>query len=169
MRPRGSRVRPRSRGALLGACLAACLLATMAVVTDARAQDLEPRAYSNAPVDLNFLLLGYVYSAGDVSFDSSSPIKDASLTVHASFLAYARTLDLWGRAGKVDVVLPYAWLSGTAKVGAQTFDRDVWGLGDPRVRISALLYGGPALTLSEFADYKSDLIVGVSLAVTAPL
>ncbi len=151
------------------ALLAAFLLAAMAGVTDAHAQDLEPRAYSNAPVDLNFLVLGYVYSTGDVAFDSSSPIEDAELTIHASFLGYARTFGLWGRSGKVDVVLPYAWLSGTATVAGQPAERDVSGLGDPRLRVSMLLYGGPALTLSEFADYQSDLIVGVSLTVTPPL
>jgi len=29
--------------------------------TDASAQDLEPRAFSNAPVGLNFLIAGYIY------------------------------------------------------------------------------------------------------------
>jgi len=106
MCPRGRLTRAGLRYA--PALLTAFLLAVMAGVTDVQAQDLEPRAYSNAPVDLNFLVLGYVYSTGDVAFDSSSPIKDAELTIHASFLAYARTFGLRGRSGKVDVVLPYA-------------------------------------------------------------
>ena len=32
-----------------------------------------------------------------------------------------------------------------------------------------LLYGGPALSLDEFRDYKPDIIIGTSLEVTAPL
>src|SRR5262249_62000708 len=80
-----------------------------------------------------------------------------------------RSVGVWGRAGKLDVLLPYAWLSGSAKVAGTPVARDVSGLGDPRARLSLLVYGGPALTLEQFADYEPDLLVGVSLAVTAPL
>ncbi len=142
-------------------------LAAGTVVVEA--QELEPRAYANAPVGLNFLILGYGYSRGDVSFESSVPIEDAKLTVHGAFLAYARALDVWGRAGKIDVVLPYAWVSGTARVAGELREREVSGLGDPRVRFSVLLYGGPALSATEYAGYTPDLIVGASLAVRAPL
>jgi hypothetical protein len=36
-----------------------------------QAQDIEPRAYSNAPVGMNFLVAAYGYSEGGVSFDPS--------------------------------------------------------------------------------------------------
>jgi hypothetical protein len=146
----------------------AFIVALAAGVT-VEAQELEPRAYANAPVGLNFLILGYGYTQGDVAFDPSVPIEDAKLTVHNAFLAYVRALDVWGRAGKLDVVLPYAWLSGTARVAGQPREREVSGLGDPRFRLSVLLYGAPALSATEFAEYTPDLIVGASLAVTAPL
>jgi len=92
------------------------LLALVALGTRAAAQDLEPRAYVNTPVGLNFLLAGYGYAAGGVATDPSLPLQNAHLQVHSTFLAYARALDVWGRSGKIDVVLPYAWLSGTADV-----------------------------------------------------
>jgi hypothetical protein len=133
------------------------------------AQDLEPRAYANTPVGLNFLILGYGYARGDVSLDSSVPIEDAKLTTHGAFLAYSRALDVWGLAGKFDVVLPYGWVSGTATVAGQPREREVSGLGDPRVRFSVLPYGAPALSAAEFADYTQDFVVGASVAVTAPL
>jgi hypothetical protein len=155
---------PRSKCAVVAALVAVAL----AAAASAQAQDLEPRTYSNTPVGLNFLLLGYGYSTGDVAFDESSSIKDAELTVHATALAYARTFGLWGRAAKLDLVLPYAWLSGTAKVAGQPVARDVSGLGDPRLRFSVLLHGAPALTLGEFQD-KQDFVVGLSLAITVPL
>jgi hypothetical protein len=145
------------------------VMALVGTALAAEAQDLEPRAYVNTPVGMNFLILGYGYTRGDVAFDSSVPIEDAELTVHSAVLAYARALDVWGRAGKLDVTLPYAWLSGSAKVAGQPRDRDVSGLGDPRLRFSVLVYGAPALTLAEFADYQPDLIVGASLSVTAPI
>jgi len=152
--------------ARVGAALVVMALAARALSCEA--QDLEPRAYSNTPVGMNFLIAGYAYTFGDVTFDASTPIKDAELTAHSAYLAYAHAFGVWGRSAKLDIVLPYAWVSGTAEVAGQRRDRYTDGFGDARVRFSALLYGGPALTMAEFEDYKSDLIVGASLAVTLP-
>ncbi len=135
----------------------------------AYAQDLEPRAYANTPVGLNFLIGGYAYSKGSVSVDATVPIEDAAVDVHSSFLAYVRTLDIWGRSGKFDVILPYSWASGSARLLGQERTRDVSGLGDPRLRFSMLLYGAPALSLEDFRDYKPDVIIGTSLEITPPL
>ena len=147
----------------------ALILLTVAAARTAEAQDLEPRAYSNTPVGMNFLILGYGYTQGDVAFDTSSPIKDAELTVNGAVLAYARSLDVWGRNGKFDAILPFAALDGTAKVAGMPVERHVAGLGDPRLRLSVLWYGAPALTLEKFASYEADVIIGTSLAVTLPL
>jgi len=143
--------------------------ALVALGSGAYAQDLEPRAYTNTPVGLNFLIAGYVYSSGGVATDPSIPVKDAHLQIHGAFLAYARALNVWGKSGKVDVVLPYAWLSGSAEVAGQPREREVSGLADPRLRFSVNLYGAPALSLEEFANYKQDLTVGASLQVGIPL
>jgi len=91
------------------------------------------------------------------------------MSIHTGFLAYVRTLDLWGRSGKVDLVLPLSALSGSAELAGQERNREVTGLGDPKLRFSALLYGGPALSLDEYRNFKSDLIVGTSFEVTPPL
>jgi hypothetical protein len=139
------------------------------MVARAAAQDLEPRAYLNTPVGLNFLLAGYGYSAGGVATDPSLPLQNAALRVQSTFLAYVRSLNVWGRSGKVDVVLPYAWLSGSADVEGQPREREVSGLADPRLRFSINLYGAPALSLQEFASYRQDLIIGASLQVSVPL
>jgi len=140
-----------------------------AVSVETHAQDLEPRAYAVTPVGLNFLIGGYAYSKGAVGTDPAVPIEDAQVKVNSAVLAYVRTLDLWGRSGKFDIILPYSWASGSAKFAGQPQARDVSGLGDPRLRFSMLLYGGPALSLDEFADFKPDIIIGTSLEVTPPL
>jgi hypothetical protein len=152
--------------AVVGVVLAA--IGLFAAMT-AEAQQLEPRAYSNTPVGMNFLILGYGYTTGDVSLDTSLPIEDAKFTVHNALLAYARALDVWGRSGKLDLVLPYAWLSGSTKIAGRPLSTEVSGLGDPQVRFSYLFYGAPALTLQEFEAYTPDFILGGSVAVTAPL
>jgi hypothetical protein len=145
------------------------LAALLFGATTVEAQELEPRAYSNTPVGLNFLILGYAYTTGEVGLDTSAPIEDGKVTVHSAALGYARSLGLWGRSAKVDLVLPYAWLSGSAKFAGESLTREVSGLGDPRVRFSWLFYGAPALTLDEFTDYTPGFILGASFAVTAPL
>jgi hypothetical protein len=143
--------------------------ALMVMSSGVSAQDLEPRAYVNTPVGLNFLLAGYGYLAGGVAIDPSLPLQNADLQVHSALLAYARALNVWGKSGKVDVVLSYASLSGTAELAGQPREREVSGLVDPRLRFSVNLYGAPALSLQEFASYKQDLIIGTSLQVSAPL
>jgi hypothetical protein len=148
------------------------LIGVLALVTagvESHAQDLEPRAYANTPVGLNFLIGGYAYSKGTVGVDPSIPITDMKIELNSTVFAYVRTLDLWGRAGKFDVIVPYTWLDGSAKVSGQGRTRKVSGFNDPRLRVSMLLYGAPALSLDEFRDYEPDVIVGTSLEVTPPL
>jgi hypothetical protein len=148
------------------AALAACVLA--AVELPARAQDIEPRSYSNAPIGVNFLIAGYAYTRGGIAFDSSLPITNPNLHTSSAFVAYARVLDLWGKSAKFDAIVPYTWLSGTADYRGESVTRRVDGFGNSAFRLSVNLYGAPALTLKEFADWEQDLIIGASLRVLAP-
>ncbi len=133
------------------------------------AQDIEPRAYSNAPVGVNFLIVGYAYTRGGLAFDPALPIDDVNLKTSSGVLAYARVLDLWGKSAKLDVIVPYTWLSGSADYAGAPIQRVVDGFADPAVRLSVNLYGAPALSLKEFRDYQQDTIIGASLRVTMPL
>jgi hypothetical protein len=134
----------------------------------AAAQELEPRAYSNSPVGLNFLIAGYGYSEGGAAVNPWVPLTNADIRAHSGILAYVRTLDVFGRSGKIDVALPFAEVAGTADLAGLPQERNVSGLGDPRLRFSVNFHGAPALSAQEFAGYRQDLIVGASLQVTAP-
>lgn len=134
----------------------------------ARAQDIEPRAYSNAPVGVNFLIAGFAATRGGVAFDPSLPVMNPELRTSNALLAYARVLDLWGRSAKFDAILPYTSLSGSADYQGQPLEREANGLADPRFRLSWNFYGAPALGLKEFRSYEQDLILGASLQVSAP-
>jgi len=146
--------------------LALAALAT--AVSGARAQDLEPRTYANTPIGMNFLVMGYSYMKGGATVDPTIPLKDAKLEVHNSVFGYARSVDVFGRSGKVDMVLPATWLSGTASFTGQPKERDISGFADPKFRFSVNLYGAPALSLAEFADYEQDVIIGASVQVSVP-
>ena len=164
LRP-GVRMRRIASKAIPIAALAACALVAGGSV---RAQSIEPRSYSNAPVGVNFLLGGYAYTRGGVSFDTALPVTDPKLTTSSGVLGYARALDLWGKSGKFDVIVPYTWLAGTASFRGNPVEREVDGFADPLVRLSVNFYGAPALTLPEFKSYEQDLIVGASLQVSVP-
>ena len=152
--------------AFLIASLTSCAL--LASESAVRAQSIEPRSYSNAPVGVNFLIGGYVYTQGGISFDTSLPITDPKLTTSSAVVGYARALDLWGTSGKFDVIVPYTWLSGSAIYRGDPVQREVNGFADPLFRLSVNFYGAPALTLPEFRSYEQDLVVGASLQVSVP-
>ncbi|KAB0509864.1 transporter [Pseudomonas moorei] len=135
----------------------------------AGAEDLEPRSYANTPVGINFLLMGYSDLRGNVTANPSVPLQDAKLNIKTVVFAFARSLDVWGRSGKFDIVVPEARLTGSALFAGEPRERDVTGLIDPRFRFSVNLYGAPAMSLAEFPNYQQDVIIGTSLAITAPL
>lgn len=146
------------------------LLVSLAVwASPLRSQELEPRAYSNIPIGMNFALVGYGYTEGNVLVDASIPLEDAEITAHSLVVAYARSLNLLGDSGKIDVIIPYGWASGSATFAGQPHDREVNGFADPALRLTWNFIGAPALTLQEFRDHESDWIVGASFRVGMPL
>jgi hypothetical protein len=149
----------------------ALLIATVSIaaVSSAHAQRIEPRAYTNAPVGINFVAAGYVNSQGGLLFDPAIPITDADANVDMGLLAYVRTLGVAGKSGKVGVLLPYAFLSADGYVDGIYRTREQEGLVDPALYFSINLYGAPALSLKEFKNYQQDIIIGFTLRLTAPL
>jgi hypothetical protein len=135
------------------------------------AQTLEPRLYSNIPTGLNFLIVGYGYSQGDVLVDPTLPIKDINAKIHLPIFAYVRSLNVWGRSGKIDVVIPFAWLSGSGRIEGddEVLRRKISGFGDPSFRFTVNLVGAPALPLRDFLGYNQKSILGVSFQIIPPL
>jgi len=149
-------------------CMVFGIVATVLMIANATAQEAEPRSYSNTPVGLNFLIAGYVYSQGKIAFDPSLSIADAQFHSHTGALAYVRSLDVAGKSAKFDVILPYSSFSAHGLVAGAPREREMSGFSDPRFRLSINLFGAPALSVKEIANYRQDLIVGVSLQLSAP-
>ncbi len=140
----------------------------MVLAAPLAAQEIEPRTYSNAPVGMNFLIAGLARSEGGISFDPAVPLTNAEMDTDLALLAYARVFELGGQSAKIDVILPYARLDGTADYRGSSVERKVSGFGDPKVRLSMNFVGAPALSPREFATYRQDLIVGGSVQVSIP-
>ena len=139
------------------------------VSATASAQELEPRAYANAPVGLNFLVVGYDVAVGGFVADPALPLEDVDLRTHGPVLGFVHSLGVAGTSAKITVVVPAGVLSGSGVFDGVVRERDTSGLFDPIVRFSVNLLGAPALASREFASYRQDWIVGASLRLTAPL
>jgi hypothetical protein len=132
------------------------------------AQEMEPRAYSRAPVGTQFVVLTYGYQTGDVLTDASLPLRDVSVKLSSEAFGYGRTFGLGGRQASLSFVAPYVHgtVKGTVFEEQQQVRRS--GLGDVRFRFTLNLKGSPALKPKEFAAYKPKPVVGLSLSVIAP-
>ncbi len=58
-------------------CVALGMFVSVFGTANAKAQEAEPRSYSNTPIGLNFLIAGYVYVEGKMAFDPNLAIVDA--------------------------------------------------------------------------------------------
>ncbi|MBE9564261.1 MAG: transporter, partial [Proteobacteria bacterium] len=154
--------------------IAVIALALINTASNTHAQSLEPRAYANAPIGLNFLLVGYQNSTGGLVFDPAVPVEDAETDIDIGFLGFVHTMDVAGNSSKIGAILPYSSLAATGFAvdpdGNREFrTRDQQGLADPLFFFSMNFYGAPATALKDFKNYKQDIIVGFTFTVVPPL
>jgi len=126
------------------------------LITQVHAQEIEARAYSNAPIGINFVTGGI------------AQVKSGPYTLSTEAISLTHILDVAGQSGRISLVLPYSELSGTGSLGGQAINASAEGLSDPMIKASVNLYGAPALSVSEFKNYQQDLIIGASLAASIP-
>jgi hypothetical protein len=162
-------VRNRSHGSHSQFILAPFVLCLASIACSVRAQDLEPRAYINTPVGMNFLLVGYQYAEGALLFDPTLPVDDAVADVNLGLVGYVHTLAVAAKSAKAGVLLPFADLDAQGYVDGAFRTREDTGLADPSFYFTINLYGAPALSSNAFRDYRQETIVGVSFKLTAPL
>jgi hypothetical protein len=134
----------------------------------ALAQELEPRAYTPAPVKTNFLVIGYTHQTGSVFTDPTVPITDLKVRLDAFTMAYGRTFGLAGRQSTITFIFPYVLGNVTGKVFEAQREVTRSGGADFRMRLSTNLIGGPALTPEEFAKRKPTSTLGASVTVVVP-
>jgi len=151
---------------LIVSCLAIAMLLSSAGT--AQAQQLEPRAYSPAPIGVNYFGLGALYSSGGVVTDPSVPIENVQARVYTVVPYYGHTFGLFGRLASVNVSTPFAEgnVHGDIQDVGHSIERS--GLLDSQLRFAVNLLGGPALTPQEFRQHKPETTSGASITVNAP-
>jgi len=134
----------------------------------ALAQELEPRAYSNAPTGTSFAIASYTRLSGPVLPSPSIAAVDIDARVNVYTLGYARFLDVLGRTASFTIVLPYADADLRGSVGDISGEIHSGGIGDLYLRGAVNLFGHPALKPAEFVKRADTLSGGASLTVVAP-
>lgn len=151
---------------ILGAVVTLACVAGASV--SAKAQDMEPRAYSASPVGVNFLVVSFSRSTGSVVFDPSLPLSDVHATVNGAAAGVGHTFNLMGKLALVSVAVPYVLGDVTGNVGENRHEVTRSGLADSRVKLSANLRGNDAMSPREFAATPRHVVLGTSVTVTLP-
>ena len=140
-----------------------------AAPTAGAAQDLTPRAYFPAPDASNVVIVTYALSKGELVFDPTLPITDATGTIHTPVLSAYHAFGLFGRSASVTGSLPFAIgnLSGNVDGESRAITRR--GIVDANVRLAVNLVGGPSLSAAEFVKTPiSRALLGASIKIVAP-
>jgi hypothetical protein len=138
------------------------------IASAARAQEIEPRAYSANPLGVTFAGLSVLHSHGDVVLEPSSPLTDVNAKVYIGALALGGTFSLFGRTAMAGIGVPYAWAKVSGRIDEDARSVERTGLADTRVRFAINLLGGKAMALPEFVRRKPSTTLGTSLVVSIP-
>jgi hypothetical protein len=142
------------------------VLAVLCAPDRVYAQFTDPRTFDNTPVGLNQLEVVYAYAHANASIDTSLVVTGAKVNLNQGVIAYTRYFGLVRRLFWVKASLPLAGLNGS--VSGTNISGSTTGTGDSSYEVAALLKGGPALSVAQFANYKPTTTVGMRLTITAP-
>lgn len=146
------------------------ILCAMASIFDAAfAQQLEPRRWTHLPVGANFAGIGYLYTEKDIFFNPALEIEDAKGEIHTAVFSYLRVLDVFGKSGRIELLLPYSSGRWEGLLQGQPASTRRRGFQDPGLRFAVNLAGSPAQRGEAFSSVDINTIVGAALEVFAPL
>jgi hypothetical protein len=152
----------------LGIKPAAWLVGAFLASTACQAQDLTPRAYVITPIHSNAVVVTNALFSGNLEFNGTVPITDATATVNVPILSLYHSLSFFGHSANITASLPYG--AGTFKGTVLGTETNVYrsGMFDSVFRFAVNLKGGPAMDIREFMKYKQKTVLGVSLKVVVP-
>jgi hypothetical protein len=134
-----------------------------------RTQDLAPRAYVITPLHSNAINLTYSFFDGNIIFDGTTAITDATARVNVSIFSVSHSLNFFGRTAMFSASVPYGVgnFRGTAANAETLAYRS--GLLAASFRFSVNLKGGPAMSVQEYLKWKQKTIIGVSIKLVPPM
>ncbi|MGB5376344.1 transporter [Muriicola sp.] len=141
--------------------------------TVSNAQDIEPRRWTNLPIGIAAIGIGYGYTFGDVYFDPLLQAEDAVVTAHTIITSYVKPFRIGKKLARIDVALPFSSATWEGLLRGEPASVKRTGLLDPKLRFSYHLIGPPAMAPKELQEYLAEhttyTTLGVSLAINLPL
>ncbi|NWA02649.1 transporter [Pseudomonas gingeri] len=127
------------------------------------------RDWQNIPIDLNMVFGYYNRIDTNTPIDTSLPLDGLSLNADLYILRLARSFSVDGRNSAIQLVQPYADVSASFD-NAQFFTgtKRNGGMGDTQIVLAHNLFGGPALTQQEFANWTPETFLTGALWITTP-
>lgn len=151
--------------------LAICLVSFINTF-NSYSQDLEPRRWNILPLGTQVVGGGYAYTSGDILFDPTLEIEDATVDANTFVLQYVRPFKIGNKFARVDVRLPISFVHWKGLLNGEYASAGRNGFTDSRIRLSMNLLGpkasGPKELFQYFKENPVNTTVGVSIAVTLP-
>lgn len=148
--------------------LTALSVVALALVPGASLAD-NARDWQNTPKDLN-MVFGY-YNRVDTNtpIDTALPLDGLSLNADVYILRYARSFSVDGRNTAIQVLQPYADLAASFD-NARFFTgtKHNGGMADTQFVLAHNFFGGPALSMEEFASWTPETFLSGALWLTTP-
>jgi hypothetical protein len=143
-----------------------CLAEAVLYIPQAWGQFTDPHSYDNTPIGINQLELSYAFVRSNTSIDTSLVIAGAKLDLNQGAISYTRYFGGLHRLMWAEATVPIGGLTGS--ISGTSIQGSVNGAGDSSYQVGMLLKGGPALSVTQFENYKPTTILGVSLTMSAP-
>lgn len=124
------------------------------------------RDYLNAPVNtwVTFYNLGFSNSVAPVDGAAEFGITNITTDVTSQSLILSRIIDVGGRTGGLSFVLPHADID----VAAGPFKAGDTGIGDIGIVADVNIFGAPALSREDFAQWQPETFASFHLMATFP-
>jgi len=138
------------------------------IAISVKAQDLEPRSLSSAPVKSNFLIVRYAYAQGNILLDAALPIENLESRVNTLVMGYVRSINFFGLSAKYNIILPIARgdYNGLYLGEETSVLRD--GMGDLRLGFSFNFLGATAYNMKDYPLSESNTVSGLSFQLLLP-
>lgn len=124
-------------------------------------------------MDTQFASLAYLFTDGEIFLDPVLRIEDAVTEQHAINTRYLYNFGLEGLTARIEADIPYVRGRWQGIVNGEFMSTEREGIADPRLRLSVLLRGAPALSGEAFSKYRAthpvNTVIGAAVSLRLPV
>ena len=132
------------------------------------AQQDGPRGYMLSPEGVHGLILTNYAIQANQSPEDDLVLPNSDVTTYLSVPQYAHPLKVFGNFASLFLAQPAGYVSGSVKIGQQTFSNTSSGFGDTAFGAMIGLVGMPALPIDQYITYKPGFSLSAVATAVAP-